>query len=139
MLTDNNPVPTAANIKTLNDHDRRYWTFMTQTISDTNHALSESAGYWAKIDDVGHMNFSDSPLYSPVKRLTGAGPIQPERAMEIIDAYLVAFLQTHLNGNDAGLLDAASSPYAEVVVQRVCKHRSQDAMENRDSLPRKTP
>ena len=62
------------------------------------------------------MNFCDSPLYSPLRRLTHAGRIRPERAMEIINACLLSFFQTYLNGHDDHLLVAPCPRYPEVEI-----------------------
>ena len=67
------------------------------------------------------MNFCDSPLYSPIRRLTHAGRIPPERAMEIINAYVLSFFQANLNDREETLLDAPSSPYPEAAMERFPK------------------
>ena len=41
--------------------------------------------------------------------------------MEIINAYLVSFFEANLNGKDEPLLDAPSSPYPEVEIERFSK------------------
>jgi len=64
-----------------------------------------------------HMNFCDSPLYSPVRRLTHAGPIRAERAMEIVNAYVVAFFQAQLNDKVEPTLNVSRSPYPEVEIE----------------------
>jgi hypothetical protein len=64
-----------------------------------------------------HMNFADSPLYTPIKRLTDAGPIDPRRAMQIIDAYTLAFFEQYLNKAPAPLLEGPSPKYPEVELE----------------------
>jgi dienelactone hydrolase len=115
--------PTPAELETAHGPMLRELTFMAEHEQSILHALSESEGYLLTIRGASHMNFCDSPLYSPVKRLTHAGLIRAERAMEIINAYMVSFFQTHLNGKDENLLDAASPLYPEVVIKRVSKER----------------
>jgi predicted dienelactone hydrolase len=85
--------------------------------------LSESGGYFLTIRGSKHMDFCDSPLYSPVKRLTHAGPIATGRAMEIINAYVLAFFEANLNRTDEPLLNAAPSPYPEVEFERFSNAR----------------
>jgi dienelactone hydrolase len=46
------------------------------------------------------------------------GSIEPARAVNIIDSYVVAFFDKHLKGKDAPLLDAASPDYPEVTFKR---------------------
>jgi hypothetical protein len=67
------------------------------------------------------MDFCDSLLYFPLRRLTQAGAIRSERAMAIVNAYVVAFLRANLNGEDATLLGAPSSPYPEVKIEQFVK------------------
>jgi len=47
-----------------------------------------------------------------------AGPIRHERAVEIVNAYLLSFFRRHLKGEDDGLLDSPS-PYPEVEIERI--------------------
>jgi dienelactone hydrolase len=84
-------------------------------------ALSANGGYWMYIRGTRHMNFCDSPLYSPLRFLTHAGSVRPERAMEIINAHVVSFFQTYLNGMDGSLLDTPAPGYPEVEIERVHK------------------
>ena len=60
------------------------------------------------------MNFCDSPLYSKIKRLTGAGPIDVARAMRIINDYTIAFFSQYLMMQPQGLLEGPSPQYPEV-------------------------
>ncbi len=64
------------------------------------------------------MDFCDSPFYSPVRRFTLCGPIDPKRCMEIINAYVLAFFQANLNVAHQPLLDRQPSPFPEVVLDR---------------------
>ncbi len=74
-------------------------------------------GQWITIRGARHVNYCDSPLYSPLWRYLRGGPIRHERAMEITNAYLLSFFRRHLKGEEDGLLDAPP-PYPEVEVQR---------------------
>jgi dienelactone hydrolase len=123
VLCDVLPNPMLAELETAKGPRLRELTFKTQNDRCILHALSESEGYCLSIRGTGHMNFCDSPLYSPLKCLTHAGPIRPELAMEIIDIYMVSFFQTYLNGKADHLLDAPSSRYPEVKVQRISNDR----------------
>ena len=64
-----------------------------------------------------HMNFCDSPLYTPLKRLSHAGPISTSRSMHIINAYTLSFFNTYLNDKDDHLFDASTPEYAEVEIE----------------------
>jgi len=75
--------------------------------------------YLVKLDGSTHMNFEDAPIMLPITRIMGmAGPIAPTRMMQIVNDYLLAFFDRHLNGAAAPLLDGASSPYPEVEFER---------------------
>jgi len=72
------------------------------------------ASYHVILAGTHHMNFSDIPLYCPLRRITHAGPIDPLRAMRIIKDYARAFFGKHLQGRAEPLLDGHSTEYPEV-------------------------
>ncbi len=121
VLADDTHMPTAAELDAATGAARRQLAFDAEDLRCIRRDLSEGGGFLGSIRGTRHMNFCDSPLYSPVKQLTHAGPIRPERAMEIINAYLVSFFQATLNDADEPLLDAPSSPYPEVEIERFSK------------------
>ena len=75
--------------------------------------LKLHSGYSLMIRGSLHANFSDRPLYSPLKRLTAAGIIDPRRALQIANAYILAYFEKHLRGQQEPLLDGPSSQYPE--------------------------
>lgn len=74
----------------------------------------EHGGYRLLIRGSLHLNYSDKPMYSPIKKLTDGGSIDPGRAMQIINAYTLAFFEKHLNNRTEPLLDGPSGLYPEV-------------------------
>ncbi|MGA7193624.1 MAG: hypothetical protein WBW94_08340 [Anaerolineales bacterium] len=84
------------------------------------YSTSNSAAYYLSIQGTGHFNFSDLPLrLSPLTRilfeqLGVIGSIQPERGLDISNAYLVAFFGQYLNRINLELLHGSSSIYPEV-------------------------
>lgn len=65
--------------------------------------------------DSKHADFTLMPLLSPFAGSLGmTGPINGNRALEIGDAYLVAFFEQYLRGKDSPLLKPGSGTYAEV-------------------------
>ncbi len=118
VLADDTHIPTDAELAAASPPVRRELAFDAENLRCMRSDLSEAGGYLGCIRGTHHLDFCDSPLYSPLKQLTHAGPIRPERAMEIINAYLVAFFQANLNGEDEPLLEAPSSPYPEVEIER---------------------
>ena len=67
------------------------------------------------IDGAEHGDFTDLPMLTPVHRLSLlTGPIDGQRAMQIIDAYSLVFFDQTLRGKHDELLDGPSRKYPEV-------------------------
>jgi hypothetical protein len=60
-----------------------------------------------------HRNYSDSPFFSPLKFLTGAGAISTDRAVQIINQYTLAFFDKTLKGQSEPLLAGVSPDFPE--------------------------
>jgi predicted dienelactone hydrolase len=77
-------------------------------------------GYLVSLAGAGHFNFSDlplrqEPLVRPLFALAGyEGAIPPTRALEITNAYLVAFFDQYLKGKPQPLLQGPPASYPEV-------------------------
>ncbi|HEX5234139.1 MAG TPA: hypothetical protein VFW25_02285 [Silvibacterium sp.] len=77
--------------------------------------LSEYGGYVLTLFGTKHMNFSDRSLYSPIRRMTDSGGIDPNLAHRIINRYTLAFFSHALNGTYEPILDQTSPvPYPQV-------------------------
>ena len=61
----------------------------------------QHGGALLRIRGALHKNFSDSPLFSKVQRLNGAGDIGPERCAEILNAHILDFVNTALLAKDS--------------------------------------
>jgi hypothetical protein len=61
-----------------------------------------------------HVNFSDTPLSSPLRHLTGAGSIDARRCFQIINGYTTGFLDRNLKGKETPLLGDSPSTWPEV-------------------------
>jgi dienelactone hydrolase len=72
------------------------------------------SGYLLTVKGTQHLNFSDFPLYSRLRFYTGAGPIDPRRAMTIINTYVLSFFDKNLRGQPSPLLDGPSAEFPEV-------------------------
>ena len=73
------------------------------------------AGYIVQVRGAFHSNFMDLPTWMPLASWVGlAGPIDGQRAHNIINAYSVAFFNQHLQGRRARLLAGTGTPYPEV-------------------------
>jgi pimeloyl-ACP methyl ester carboxylesterase len=77
--------------------------------------LTRHGGYELMIRGASHMNYSDRPLFSPVKRLTGAGEIAPRRALQVAEAYILAFFGRALNHQPENRLDGSAKRFPEAI------------------------
>jgi hypothetical protein len=67
-------------------------------------SLSEYGGYWMAMSGIRHMDFCDSPFFSPMRH----GPVKPETIARIVNRYVHAFFDQHLKGIAQPLLDGPS-------------------------------
>jgi predicted dienelactone hydrolase len=96
-----------------------HWTRkdVTQTRSTMRALFERSAGrgYFVDVPGMFHLNMTDVPLWSPLfSRLGVVGPIEGQRAHDIVNAYSLAFFDRHLKGKASPLLDGTSRPFREV-------------------------
>ncbi len=74
-----------------------------QTIADN----ASAPAYILRITGTQHANFTDGPMLSPLSSQLGiGGKINSERAAEIVDTYLLAFLQSVFSDETSVLLDS---------------------------------
>jgi len=106
--------PTTSELANSSGPKHRELAFLDRDYRNIRRSFATYGGYFLRIQGASHMNFCDSPLYSPLKRLTGAGPIDVGRAMRIINEYTLAFFNQHLNGRPDELLVVPSREYPEV-------------------------
>lgn len=71
-------------------------------------SLAKYGGAWLEIPGTTHKSFSDSPLFSPLKFLSGAGTTDAHRTSTVINAYILAFFDKELKNKDSDLLEARS-------------------------------
>ena len=75
-------------------------------------------GYFVRVPGTFHLNFTDIPNWTPLASwLNLAGPINGQRAHDIINAYSLAFFDRHLVGRPAKLLDGPANQYPEVLFE----------------------
>jgi len=79
--------------------------------------LKLNGGYNLTVQGANHPNFCDSPLFSPLRRLTGGGSINPRRCFRIVSEYTRAFFEKHLEGRPTPLLDGQSPEFLDVKVE----------------------
>lgn len=76
---------------------------------------SPSYSYWVGLEGAGHQDFVLPPSFTPVATQLGLkGPIPAERAIELIDRYLVAFFSQELFGFGGDALDRPPPPEVEL-------------------------
>ena len=73
-------------------------------------------GYILNVRGAAHTNFTDQPLYCRLRRYSGAGSIDPKRAMFITRTYVRTFFDRELRALPETLLDGPSSLFPEVSV-----------------------
>ncbi|MEP6918485.1 MAG: carboxylic ester hydrolase [Acidobacteriota bacterium] len=75
-------------------------------------------GYFLRVPGMFHQDFADAALLSPLTSWAGlTGPINGQRAHDIVSAYSLAFFDRHLKGRPAALLDGPSKQYPEVLFE----------------------
>jgi len=76
------------------------------------------AGYFVRVPGMFHSNFTDIAIWTPMAPLLGvAGPINPQRAHDIVNAYTLAFFDRHVYGRPAKLLEGPAGEYPDVVFE----------------------
>jgi len=76
------------------------------------------AGYFVRVPGMFHGNFTDIAVWTPMaSRLGVAGPISPQRAHDIVNAYTLAFFDRHVYGRPAKLLEGPAGEYPDAVFE----------------------
>ena len=89
--------------------------FMTMRDGDDSPRMTtiyenlRDVGYDILIHGAGHNSYLDDPIASSYKY-----SLKPDRARQIIDAYMLAFFDTYLKRKRSALLEGASSAFPEV-------------------------
>jgi predicted dienelactone hydrolase len=79
----------------------------------------KGSGYRMTIRGTQHYDFTLLPLLTPLApALKLKGPLDGQRAMQIITDYLLAFFDKHLKNQAVPLLDGASPAYPEVMFEK---------------------
>jgi hypothetical protein len=105
--------PISSDVKPLSRDDQLYAQLNSWDDENFQRSIDRSGGLGLEIRGTKHMNFSDRALYSPLRKLTSAGSINPVRAHQIIEAYTLAFFSELLKGTLEPLLSRQPSPFSE--------------------------
>jgi predicted dienelactone hydrolase len=116
FMNSDYPRPTAAELRSTNGSKRRGQETDEWGFQQRERWLQQHGGYNLTLLGAAHMSFSDYPLRSRFGN--GGSKIAPERAMQIVNRYTVAFFDRHLKEIDSPLLTPKSaSPFPEVIFQ----------------------
>jgi dienelactone hydrolase len=117
FMNSDYPRPTAAELKSSNGPQRRSSLTDEWGYQQRERWFARHGGYNLTIRQATHANFSDAPLKSRIDN--GGGKISIDRAMQIVNAYTVAFFDRELKGHPAPLLERKSgSPFPEAIFDR---------------------
>jgi dienelactone hydrolase len=79
--------------------------------AEVQRLLRLHGGYLLEFTGAAHGDFSDSPFYSPLRRLTHSQTRDPRRMAEIVRRYVVAFFDKYLKSARSTQLDTPPPPY----------------------------
>jgi dienelactone hydrolase len=113
FMLEDQTLPSRAELPSLDSRHRRAAEFEYAQAAMMQASLSRSGGYRMVIHGTTHRSFSDSPLFSPLRFLTGAGAIPARRAENIINQYTLAFFDQALKGQSEPLLAGLSPEFPE--------------------------
>jgi Platelet-activating factor acetylhydrolase, isoform II len=114
VMNDGGPPTTAIRLQSKDLQTRRESELTMLDMDNLTRSFRTYGGYMVTVRGARHFDFSDRPLYSPIRRLTEAGTISAARAHEITEAYTLQFFSHALQGKPAPLLAMNDSPYKEV-------------------------
>jgi dienelactone hydrolase len=113
FMSCDGPLPSEADVQCSDPRKRLHMQMLDLDIRRIRRSLATYGGYYLTLRRSTHSNYSDRPLYSPLRRLTDAGSIDISLAFEIINDYTLAFFNQYLNGKQQDLLEQESNRYPE--------------------------
>jgi pimeloyl-ACP methyl ester carboxylesterase len=122
-MSDDTPLPLGGEIEKMDDSQQLYYHVLLGDIANLEFTIETHGGYMFRLRGANHMNFSDTPLYSRLRRFTGAGRIGSATAFAIIRACALAFFDEYLKDLRRPLLDDVSMEFSEVADYRCRKRR----------------
>jgi len=88
----------------------------TQDGIDLQNSLRRFGGYVLTLRGAEHVDFTDQGLVSPLRSVSHAGTISAAEAEAIVRAYVVAFFDKTLRGQDPEILRAPASPFPDATL-----------------------
>jgi dienelactone hydrolase len=110
-------MPTAADLSSANPMIRYEAQLDQADYSQLAANLQARGGVRVTIAGMAHMNFTDFPLRSALRRLSAGGTIDARRAQEIIQTYVIEFFSRYLAGAQPPALDSPWPQFPEARVQ----------------------
>jgi len=98
FITDMEDMPPDSELRSSDPAVRRNAEFSAASLGDMDRWLRSHGGWWVQLADVQHADFCDRPLFSRLRRFTGAGPRDPREVLASINRYAAAFFQETLRG-----------------------------------------
>lgn len=115
FMSDDSGGPSEIDLESPDPSKKIHARALKADIKFIDRSLAQYGGYYLRIRGAAHSNYSDRPLYSPLKRLTDAGAIDTQTCIHLINDYVLAFFEQHLNGKPQPLLSESSSKYPEAI------------------------
>jgi predicted dienelactone hydrolase len=89
-------------------------TFLDETDgADVQASMRRFGGYFLTVTGATHEDFTDQPLVSPLRSLSHSGSIPARQIQNIVRAYVVAFFDKTLRGEDPAILHSQSHPFVQ--------------------------
>lgn len=117
LFSDDEPDPTRAQLDSPDPATRYSSRFNLADIMANTGNMKRHGGWVATVAGSTHTNFNDTGFRSPLRRLTGGGPIDPWRMQAVLRAYVRGFFTQVLLGTPSTLLQANSPAFPEVRLQ----------------------
>jgi pimeloyl-ACP methyl ester carboxylesterase len=117
LMSDDTSLPSAADLVSENPETRAIASLDDQDYRRSIENLRQHGGFYVTISGTTHVNYTDAALRSRIRRVTGAGPIAPVRAVEIIDTHLLEFFGKYLLDQDSDLFSVSAARFPEAHIQ----------------------
>ena len=112
-LYEDPPYALGADLSGVGADKRRDIAFARKQFEMMKNSLSKFGGFWMVIHGIRHMDFCDSPFFSPLRR----GSADPALIARIIRSYALAFFNKNLRTTEQTLLVGPSLDVPEVRFQ----------------------
>jgi dienelactone hydrolase len=85
--------------------------------ADTNASLREFGGYRVYVNGAEHEDFTDQPLLSPLRSVAQRGSLPAWKIQQIVRAYVLAFLDETIRGQNPPILRAHARAFPEASLE----------------------